>query len=364
VPTRSRDAPVAALEAGGAFPPGDFRFSVHSAYGRAANLAPEGGGRLLALVAADADCPPNGLRLESRRRFDAWPLRTGLAGRREGYLLSFDAEGSLRLPRIDLSRARRLAAAPLPPIDPRRPGLAAAWAEGAAALEAIQGRKGTELRLAELHGRAAPGALSGTAMGARLARAALELAASLSGDAAGEGGTVSGALSDKGAAGRRPAAAAATTALAAAARLVGLGPGLTPAGDDFLCGLLAALRCVGQRGRAAAFAEEFRAALPSLLASTNAISAASLGCAAEGLFPAALSRLAAALAGAAAPEPPAGGGPAAVPGSTARGMAAASPAAAVEALCAAGHSSGADMATGLLIGIDLVLRDERRRYAP
>ncbi|OLT26980.1 hypothetical protein BJF79_43005, partial [Actinomadura sp. CNU-125] len=39
-------------------------------------------------------------------------------------------------------------------------------------------------------------------------------------------------------------------AVEAAERIVGLGPGLTPSGDDILCGLLVALRLSGRRGPA------------------------------------------------------------------------------------------------------------------
>jgi hypothetical protein len=64
-----------------------------------------------------------------------------------------------------------------------------------------------------------------------------------------------------------------------AAQLIGLGPGLTPSGDDYLGGVLAALRWVG-RGRQAD--SLWRWLAPRLAAQTSAISAAHLGAAAGG----------------------------------------------------------------------------------
>jgi hypothetical protein len=61
--------------------------------------------------------------------------------------------------------------------------------------------------------------------------------------------------------------------------LLGLGPGLTPSGDDFLGGALVALAALGRRDVAARLAA---ALLPRVAQRTNAISAAHLACAAAG----------------------------------------------------------------------------------
>jgi len=62
--------------------------------------------------------------------------------------------------------------------------------------------------------------------------------------------------------------------------LLGLGPGLTPSGDDLLCGMLVALHAVGKTDRARALYAEIAHAAP---AATSPISGAFLRAAAEGL---------------------------------------------------------------------------------
>lgn len=61
--------------------------------------------------------------------------------------------------------------------------------------------------------------------------------------------------------------------------LVGLGPGLTPSGDDFLGGILIALRFLGLKDEAARF---YQAALPLFRLNRNPISTAHFRAAAEG----------------------------------------------------------------------------------
>lgn len=78
-----------------------------------------------------------------------------------------------------------------------------------------------------------------------------------------------------------PLAAPAETA----AGLIGLGPGLTPSGDDFLGGMLIALRSFGQSGKADRLGAWL---LPRAPAQTGSISLAHLACAAAGEGAAAL----------------------------------------------------------------------------
>ena len=66
------------------------------------------------------------------------------------------------------------------------------------------------------------------------------------------------------------------------ARLLGLGIGLTPSGDDFLCGALAGLLLSGREEHF--FAYQLRREILRRLQDTGDISAAFLSCAAEGLF--------------------------------------------------------------------------------
>ena len=65
--------------------------------------------------------------------------------------------------------------------------------------------------------------------------------------------------------------------------LIGLGPGLTPAGDDFVGGAMIALRVCGTNAGDAALADRIAAwALPLAARNTNRISRAPLECAAAG----------------------------------------------------------------------------------
>jgi hypothetical protein len=111
---------------------------------------------------------------------------------------------------------------------------------------------------------------------------------------------------------------------ASAEILIGLGPGLTPSGDDLIGGALIALRALGHVGMAARLGEWV---LPLARQRTGAISAAHLACAAAGEGSLALHDLIAALL---TPDAP--------------GLAAA-----VATLAAIGHSSGWDMLAGVAL---------------
>jgi hypothetical protein len=114
---------------------------------------------------------------------------------------------------------------------------------------------------------------------------------------------------------------------AAATQLVGLGPGLTPSGDDFLVGFLAALRSRASFDRGiGAMLRALEDFLPPLLVRTNAISRQMLGDAAQGFFAERLVEVTAVIA--------AGGE---VGEAAARAL-------------SCGHSSGADTLCGLLFG--------------
>ncbi|MQY02379.1 oxamate carbamoyltransferase subunit AllH family protein [Actinomadura macrotermitis] len=126
----------------------------------------------------------------------------------------------------------------------------------------------------------------------------------------------------------------------AAERIVGLGPGLTPSGDDILAGLLVTLRLAGGAlgeggrggGRAVWLAGWLGAAVTADAGTrTTALAATLLHCAAAGCAGA---EVAAVLRGVAGHEP-------VVP--------------AVRRLLAVGHTSGADLAAGVLAGCRAVL---------
>jgi len=127
--------------------------------------------------------------------------------------------------------------------------------------------------------------------------------------------------------------------------LVGLGPGLTPAGDDVLTGLLVALHrlCAGLPPHELVAGEPVAGELATLRAAltavaveaaghTTSLSATLLGCAARGAAAGPVLEVADALAGRGGVEP------------------------AARRLLAVGHSSGRDLATGLLLGAHTVCR--------
>jgi len=114
--------------------------------------------------------------------------------------------------------------------------------------------------------------------------------------------------------------------------LLGAGPGLTPAGDDFLCGFLAAARATRPSDGGGRRAMEIDGALcesiEESIALTGEISASLLRLAIRGYWPRPLADL---LGGIAAGH---------------RGVSLL----ALDELCALGHSSGSDIATGFLCG--------------
>ncbi len=132
-------------------------------------------------------------------------------------------------------------------------------------------------------------------------------------------------------------------ALEAAGLLLGLGSGLTPAGDDFLGGFLAGLRAGAVEAKRRDFAESFgRALLPQVPTATNRIAGAFLAHACLGSFSETLGGLARALRnGCSGPE---------LDRRT-------------EALLAFGGSSGADTLSGLLSAVTPFSDASRRRFA-
>ncbi|HXA61451.1 MAG TPA: DUF2877 domain-containing protein [Streptosporangiaceae bacterium] len=120
-------------------------------------------------------------------------------------------------------------------------------------------------------------------------------------------------------------------AVDAAERIVGLGPGLTPSGDDVLAGLLISLRLVGGSvlgGQSAIWLADWIGAAVTADAGTRttALAATLLHCAAHGQAGAEVSAVLRAIAG---QEPMAP---------------------ALRRLLSAGHTSGADLAWGVLAG--------------
>ncbi|MFC6935363.1 DUF2877 domain-containing protein [Actinomadura yumaensis] len=120
-------------------------------------------------------------------------------------------------------------------------------------------------------------------------------------------------------------------AVEAAERIVGLGPGLTPSGDDILSGLLVSLRLVGgalrEGGTAGWLADWLGAAVTADAGTrTTALAATLLHCANEGGAGAEVAAVLRCVAGHESSAP------------------------AVRRLLAVGHTSGADLAWGVLAG--------------
>jgi hypothetical protein len=276
-------------------PRGEFPVRVHSVFRAALNLSPPDGD-LLTLLSAEADDLPRSVRLASAEDFSSLGLAAGDSGVFTVDEIVLERSVGCGRFQVDCAAARRLAAQPAPPLR----GDGERWSAGVALLEALQARAATDLRIAALLAGARP---SG-AMGERLTQAALDLGR----------GVRTGRLD---------------AMRGAAARLVGLGQGLTPAGDDFLCGFLAAGHCRrAARPARSQLLTSFTEAVRELLGQTTEISAALLSGALAGRVFRPLAALAEACSGA--------------PGSDLSG--------AILRLAAIGHSSGLDAATGFFYG--------------
>jgi len=268
---------------------------VHSVFRAAANLKLSDGA-LLTLLSLDGFGIPFGVRLSTIEDFDGLGLEVGDAGVVRPDAIVIERSNGRRPFQVDCATAKRLAAPPLPPLR----GNGANWRAGVALLEALQERAATDLRVAPL----LRGARSPAATGRRLAHAACDLGRAVR---TGEFGPMRDA----------------------AARLVGLGQGLTPAGDDFLCGFAAAAHCrCAARPALAPHLAQFADAVRERLDQTTEISAAFLRSALVGRLSEPLAELI---------EACAGGGENDVEGAVAR-------------LARVGHSSGLDAATGFFYG--------------
>jgi hypothetical protein len=288
-------------------PRGEFPVRVHSVFHAALNLSrPDGD--LLTLLSAEADDLPRSVRLASAEDFSSLGLAAGDGGAFTVDRIVLERSAGRGRFQVDCAAARRLAAQPAPPLR----GDGARWRAGVAQLEILQERAATDLRIAPLLAGARP---SG-AMGERLTQAALDL-------------------------GRGVQAGRLDAMRGAAARLVGLGQGLTPAGDDFLCGFAAAGHCRRAGGLALSrLLTSFAEAVRELLGQTTEISAGFLRDAIAGRVSRPLAALAEACSGAT--------------GSDLDG--------ALQHLAAVGHSSGLDAATGFLYGAT-IWRDAVRQVA-
>ncbi len=275
--------------------PASLRGRVHSVFARACNIESDTG-ELVTLLARTLANSPHGIRLAGAiAPFESWLVPGQHAILKNSMLRVPDAEVS-----IDLSAAARWYGKVAPV--PTHCG-DATMAMKLRAVRATLYERAPEQGIAPLlANRGGAGSAISRAFFARLAQALPMLACATE---------------------RRDAAAVA----AALARLVGLGPGLTPSGDDFIAGYLASLWSrAGCDFGIETLLPPLGDALAPLLLRTHAISRQMLNDAAHGCFAEHLVDVTRALAGA---------------GDVV--------AATVHAL-ASGHSSGADTLCGLLFG--------------
>ena len=278
-------------------PLGGFPVEVHSIFRSAINLQPCRGGNLITILSHQSSDYPQGVRLATDEDFTTRSLEPGFMGQFQEDGISLDRRESIAPLHISFSKAKWLPAEPLPFIQQRGD----AWLAGIELLRMLQTQAGTDLRIQHL---VDPASTQGF-LGSRLAQVALELGESVQ----------SGALD---------------SARMAISRLVGLGSGLTPSGDDFLCGFITAAHCrLRDKPNAIQFLRELKPSILDNLSKTNAISATFLRCAVEGKVCRALHNLALALQG----------------GSHFSS--------AMVNLCAMGHSSGMDITTGFLFGLTI-----------
>ena len=256
--TRANEIVVRALSIGAAASaalssPG-AALRVHSVFRSTMNLVVEGAETLVALTGPSGCSYAHAVVLGRDQDFLGWPHPVGSTGRIDGSFIWLHNRGNRRA--VDFGRARRRPPRALPTV----PRLGSAYRSCVRGLSRLQADLGCDLRLCGLNGQG----FAVTAMGEVLRRSALALGAAAS------------------AAGAPPEALR-----RAVSSLVGRGSGLTPSGDDFLCGFMAAARCAGERrvptpAGVAALVSTLREAVQDSIRSTGEISASNAARRAEG----------------------------------------------------------------------------------
>ncbi len=288
-----------AISVGYVVPRADFDARVHSVFQSAANLRPARESRLLTLLAASQADLPQGIRLEAPQGFSFERLNVSEQVTGRDGLLRFESSSLT----IELRGASRWKC-DLPSLDADMtvPAVAAAWECVGQALNKRQMLMGSE---------------------------------SLAGDLFRPDETVRAGLPRQVGETMRDLVAATRrydlTAASAVGVLIGLGPGLTPGGDDLLVGYLAGLWCtVRDRSERSQYISALGKAVIRLSRRTNDISRTYLYHAAHGQVSSRLAALAEAICRGENPD---------------------SLLAAAEAAMRVGHTSGMEAVAGLLIGL-------------
>lgn len=286
-----------AITLGDAVPGGDFDASVHSVFQSAINLRPSGGGVLLTLVTASEADLPQGIRVDSPRDFSFETFHVGEQGTCRDNCLRLNSLS------IDLRGARRWKCdLPAVETDPTDPAVSSAWSRVWGRLNKRQSLVNAEI----------------------IANTLLGLDESARAGVAPKAGKAMYDLLDA----TRRYDLTDTSAISA---LIGLGPGLTPSGDDLLLGYMAGLWCaIREKKERIRFISDLGEVVIQHSRLTNDISRTYLHHAARGQVSSLLANLAEAISYGA---------------KTDRLLDVA------EAAMRVGHTSGMEAVTGLLMGL-------------
>jgi len=286
---------IPAVSIGEASPRDNFDALIHSAFDTAVNLQLVDSDRLITLLVSDHYELPQGIRVESKDvRFQS--LTVGLlAACRAGVLRfeSFPLTVDLRAAPVWKCRISELY------LNMRSSSAEGSWTTVWQMLNEGQRLNKTEIIADDLFQLN-----TGSLLSQKISRPILQLISS----------TEQFDIQDS---------------IRAAGKMIGLGPGVTPSGDDFLIGFLAGLWSTsgGNQGQLS-FIHSFGKALMEIAKQTNLISRTYLYHATQGQFSSSLSNLAEAITFGSENIP-----------------------AISEAAMRVGHSSGMDSLTGLLIGL-------------
>ena len=283
-----------ALSIGEAVPRENFDAVIHSVFDSAVNLRLEDEDRLLTLLVSDGYELPQGIRIW-KKDISLQTLTPGLHAAAKRGILRFDSSPlsvDMRSAPVWKCRIPELS------LDLTSPVIQQAWSATWDMLNKEQRLKNTNLVADDLFQ-----AGTGPSLSQRIRNPVTSLLASA------EGFDLQGALR-------------------AAEKMIGLGPGVTPSGDDILIGFLAGLWSVaGQNRGLFAFIRSLGDELVHLAKGTSEISRTYIYHATRRQFSSALSHLAEAIA-------------------TGNGVAASA-----RSAMRIGHSSGMDSVTGLLMGL-------------
>ena len=290
---------LSAISIGYAVPAEDFDASVHSAFQSALNLRLIGEEGLLTLIASEEGDLPQGIRLDLPEGFSFEEFQTGERAVCRDGVLHFENSPLA----VQLNEARRWKCdLPALEFDPKNPVVAAAWSLVWEALNRRQRRMESEIVAEDLFRSSTP-VLKDISQ------------------------RVSEAMHDLLLATRRYE----LTDAAAVASLIGLGPGLTPSGDDILIGYMAGLWCTVQaRSERAQYISSLGERIIHLSHQTNDISRTYLYHAVGGQISSRLANLAEAIC---------------------RGADPGSLHETAETAMSIGHTSGMDTVSGLLVGL-------------